>query len=550
MKNFFCRVSATIMLAFLFFSCTPQTPLILYPTTIDLEVGKEVDLSAFAGRNAFLIVTNNNDEITKVFNSNSSNINTIDTKFDKVSKDFTSDSKNKITNIPFEAPKIDIQPVIDNSISDGRSLNATEATVTYEIGNQRSIYGANNNNSQVLYGNNATLKVIGEHCYVWYLEKSGITVTDAQLEKLANTFDSIYEKETYLFGNNYDSNCNYSNLINLKTEQKVHLFVYDLYNDYVEYQNSGTFGYFWSYDFYKNGTYGSNTTSNSNECQCLHLDSYFTQVVEDYMVSTVAHEFQHLLHYVNKTIKHASSTDSDSFRYADTWFDEMMSMVCEDIMQSQLGIDDDASPKSRLSTFNNSYMYGFTAWLEDDYVFISYANAYAFGAYLVRNFGIDFIKELAQNDYINQEAITKALQAKNCSLTTFDQAYENFYNTVLFPIGTSYTLFRTARESYEIGKKTVTFECSPINLFDYPAITAQNMTSSTARKYFNGVENTDYYGPVILNAQYYYSNLYPHGMSVSYWGQIGSNILPSKYTLSSSFATANSGVKYRLYIGY
>ena len=76
------------------------------------------------------------------------------------------------------------------------------------------------------------------------------------------------------------------------------------------------------------------------------------------------------------------------------------------------------------------------------------------------------------------------------------------------------------------------------------------MTSSTARKYFNGVENTDYYGPVILNAQYYYSNLYPHGMSVSYWGQIGSNILPSKYTLSSSFATANSGVKYRLYIGY
>lgn len=506
---------------------------------IELTIDQEVDLSSYAGKKAFLVVTNNSSQTKSPFLASSS-VNTINEE--NANYNNSTFKQRQIINIPFEDKRINY-PLIQGKPVSARSLNASSTETTYTLGQTKTFYGYGEDDKLHPYGEDSVLKAVGTHCYVWYKKKSGISVTDTQLQKLADTFDSIYEKETYIFGDNYDPNCNYSNLITCNTEQKVHLIVYDIYDDYSASQTGGVFGYFTSYDFNKNGV----SIEQSNECECLHLDSYFLQIAEGSMLSTIAHEFQHLLHFVNKGLKYSTSNNT-SIRYSDTWFNEMMSMVCEDIMQTQLDLEDDDSPKGRLNTFNSNYILGFEKWREGNDVYVSYANAYAFGAYLVRNFGIDFIKELAQNDYVNKEAITQALISTGASVQSFDEAFENYYNVVLNPEGTYYTLNREATQTYTIDGSQVTFKCTKINLNDYLAINGHYLNSESAKAYYKAQAFGNYYGPIILNAQYYYLSLDPYGMFVSYWGEVGSEAIPTNYTLSSSMTGLNTGVKYRLVI--
>ncbi|MCR5188112.1 MAG: hypothetical protein K6C97_04190 [Treponema sp.] len=545
MKKSLSALLTASLLAVLFISCenpinTPQEETNPF-TVIDLEIDEENDLSAYAGKKAFLVVTNNTTQTKQAFiPSNPSS--TMYEVYENERASSPSVYNNQIINIPFEAPKIDINPIFDESIAAERSLNAPNAT-TYTLNDTKDFYGATSSNGTALYGEGSVLKVIGEHCYVWYKEKSGINVTDTQLKRLADTFDAIYEKETYLFGENYDPNCHYTNMITCDEEQKVHLIVYDLYDDYSVNQSGGVFGYFWSLDFFKNGTWGSFTTSGSNECECLHLDSHFLAIAEGSMLSTIAHEFQHLLNFVNKGLKYSTSNNT-SIRYSSTWFDEMMSMTCEDIMQTQLDLEDRYSPKNRLSTFNLNYNLGFKTWREGDDVYASYANAYAFGAYLVRNFGIDFIKELAHNNYIDEEAITNALQAKAASIDTFDKALDNYYNVVLNPSGTYYTLNKSASQSYTIAGSSVTFECTAINISRYPTIDKQYVTEAYEDLYYNAEAGKNYYGPIILNSKVL-NSLDPYGMFASYLGTIGSE---GSYTLSSASVGSVKQVSYKLVI--
>ena len=505
-----------------------------------IELNQQYDISAFEGKKAFLIVTNKSSSSASLSRaSSSSSVNSIN------DEETSSSLLNltQYTNIPFNAPNPNISPVI----SDNRSLNASSTGTTYSLGDTKTFYGATSSGTNTAaYGQDSILKVIGNHCYVWYKSKSGISISDDQLQTLANTFDSIYEKETYLFGTNYDENCNFSNIINIQSEQKVHLLVYDIFDDYTSGQNSGTFGYFWSLDFNINDDDATESYM-SNECQCLHLDSYFLQAAEDTMRSTIAHEFQHLLHYVNKPIKYASSTGSNNFRYSDTWFNEMMSMICEDIMQTQIELDDDASPKARLPYFNAYHNKGFYTWRSNDDVYISYANAYAFGAFLVRNFGIDFIKTLATNNYINEEAITQALISKGAALQSFSAVLDKFYNAILKPTSSEYTLNKTVSKTYtDIGDSPVTFTCSAINLNDYQTISSSQMTSRYVSYYYNASLGSAYNGPLILNTQIFYSSLSPYGMFVSYWGTVGDDDLPTTYKLSSNISSSSSNLTYKL----
>ena len=64
-------------------------------------------------------------------------------------------------------------------------------------------------------------------------------------------------------------------------------------------------------------------------------------------------------------------------------------------------------------------------------MYISYANSYAFGAYLLRNFGgIELIKKICQNDFVDEESITKALKSLGYNFT-FSDVLLNFYQ-ILF----------------------------------------------------------------------------------------------------------------------
>ena len=363
--------------------------------------------------------------------------------------------------IQFERPEL--------QIIQGRAAasNTTNQTSTYRDLNDNKFWAQTGVN--IFTQKTFIKKSEGTHCRIWYLNNCSVSndkLTDSEFQKLAATVDSIFTKETQVFGSNHYSKEAYC----IKADQntKLDVLVYDLMGDASENQNGGVFGFFRAWDFYLNSiitqnnvNYGTSYKTDSNECQVIHVDSFFlnsdvknnTQKVQ----STLIHEFQHLLNYCNKTPTY------------DTWFTEMLSMSAEDVFQSQINLSDEDSPKSRFyTTFDAPYL-GFGNWPgnNDEKIYNAYANAYAFGAYLMRNYGgIRLIHEIATNQYINEEAITKALQSLEYN-ETFESVFRKFGMVYIFPEYNNDSNIKNLNRSVnEIYLKT-TYSLGAINLNNY-----------------------------------------------------------------------------------
>lgn len=515
---------------------------------MNIVKGTTYDLSDKEGKKVFMVVMNNDDYTETVFASSGSEVSS------DIYYDYKYQTENGVFyNVPFDPVCYEYNPV-NTSVPFSRSaigFDADDVEIPTTVGSHHDFHAATSDNfTNDEWASNAELKVIGDHCYVWYKEKEGINITLSKLQSMANTFDDIYEKETYIFGPNYATTYYSSSYTNqfIPTDEntKVHIIVYDLFDDYAETKRKGggTSGYFWGLDFYKENQNWEEKICKTNKCECLHIDSYFLESAADIQRSTIAHEFQHLLHFVNKKLKNGNNIENA------TWFNEMMSMVCEDIMQTQIGLPDSASPRNRLNTFNSSFNKGFLRWRRgSDDVYYSYANAYAFGAYLVRNYGIDFIKALAHNNLIEKDAITNALGEVNApdDENTFDKVYEKFYNVVFNPKSTSHTLNKEVTKTYEYATgKTNTFKCTAINLFDYVTISARYMKGDYVKNLYQASKLNDYKGPAILNNRIY-NDLDESGMFVSYLGVVGTGddqINPS-FRLNNR-ASGNNNVIYKL----
>ncbi|SFI52913.1 Peptidase M30 [Treponema bryantii] len=380
---------------------------------------------------------------------------------------------------------------------------------------ERTFY-TENGNTTTEFDEPAVLKAIGEHCYVWYKEKNSIDLGSYDFNTLAEKFDSIYERETFIFGSNIpnpDSSVKEDldeAFIYCPDDEKtkIHILVYDLEDDYETNSGAVLMGYFWSLDFCKNSFI--NPTENneltpfseivsafkgksSNECQCIHIDSGVLKDNQNEIYSTLGHEFQHLLHFVNKTINTASVR---GLQWSDTWYNEMMSMVCEDLMLSHLHLTAKDGPQNRLGLFNQTYYAGFTNWFDGDDCLISYANAYAFGAFILRNWGIECIRNIALNKYINQKSILDAVHDCDSSITSFYQIQKLFYNVMLNPTATEYTLNKSVSKKYDSKND---FTCEAINLNNYITFQYNEMDTSMAAALYGGEAYKPYKGPMIIN---------------------------------------------------
>lgn len=279
----------------------------------------------------------------------------------------------------------------------------------------------------------ATLQAEGTYCYVWVLDNnfskdaaSGATIDLIAADALAKQFDKMYKPIQDVFGEEADVLYHYYNAIDISelsdTGTKVNIVVYDIGGDYTEDQNGGMFGYFHPKDYYtpeSASLHKDSTILCSNNGKYFYVDSGFLNSSPQMTYSTLAHEFQHMIHHWQKRLAFGYSSS--------TWFNEMMSMVCEDMIQQYLEIEASNSSISRFAFFgSNYYLSGLTDWLSGNDVVISYAGAYAFGAYLARNYGgRELIKQIATNEYVDQEAITKALRTigKNESFETVFRKY-------------------------------------------------------------------------------------------------------------------------------
>ncbi len=381
-----------------------------------------------------------------------------------------------------------------------------------------------------------TLKAVGQTCKIWYRNsaqgKEEPEISDEKFTNLSNALDSVFHKEMAIFGSN-EINSNTQVFIQAPAGTKLNVLIYDIGGDKVPAANTATYGgFFAGKDLYLQSIIDNSTPPNnlvkSNTCECIHVDSYLLKRDMDNQkqttTSTIVHETQHLLHFINKTLKQIQNQNQNPL--SETWFNEMLSLCAEDIFQSQLGLTDDESSKNRLPMFNANYYHGFKNWKNGNDVLISYANVYAFGAYLMRNFGgVRLINKIATNNYINEESITQALQALGYTNENFMSVLKKFADVIIYPESNSkYTLNKTVNQTFEGENYSIT----AINLMNYyinvNESILQNFYDSDNRKRTLNNGTLVMLGPIILKAGIVYNDksFGGYGTHAIYLGKVNS----------------------------
>jgi hypothetical protein len=250
----------------------------------------------------------------------------------------------------------------------------------------------------------------------------------------AESLQDIYHWDTSVVGEPWGPQNNPS-YIQWDTNNTITILLADLNQAY---SGSVTVGYFWSKD---NVAVSSYTYSNQRIMFYIDATLYATVVSPEsswgptnywpkFVFSTLAHEFQHMIQFYQKQVLHNLSTGTD------TWINEMCSMLMEDLVADKQGVEgprgvSPTDPTSglkgntlgRIPLFNgNSYLplavtYPATFDLND------YSVAYAFGAWLARNFGgASLLRTIVQSAQTDSSAVVDAVAAYtgNTKLTFSD----------------------------------------------------------------------------------------------------------------------------------
>ena len=332
----------------------------------------------------------------------------------------------------------------------GKKMPFPSRSVAYETP-QYSTYTVHDTTHDFYYNTSDTIKATVRYSQVidsvqlniWVANNAytgcskAACMTSDQVSAFAGKFlqegadNDIYDWVVNIFGAPWGSHSN-SKLIDATADSKIDILFFDIGSDNST--TGGVLGYFWAKDNHKE-------SDGSNERLIFYMDSVLAAQKEGgswdisdpwpaEIVSTLAHEFQHMIHFYQKTV--LRTTDSES------WLNEMCSMVAEDFLADKMlvngprGVDyNDGSAgaasnnKGRLPRYVYYPNYKFIEWPKDDIANIlkSYAISYSFGAYLARNFGgAPFFRDLVHNEYGDHRAVTQALRARGYSGENFTTA--------------------------------------------------------------------------------------------------------------------------------
>lgn len=227
------------------------------------------------------------------------------------------------------------------------------------------------------------------------------SLVDLLSEKFASASGSgIFGMLTSLAGSQPWGAHQYSNLIGANQDIQIVVSNFDHNN-----KAGGVIGYFDATNNYLKTAYSS-----SNEALMFFLDSE-SLAWPDYRpvsVSTLAHEFTHMINFYQYTILKSAPT------MFDTWYDELLAMMAEDIVDGNLGNFNNLRDASFAPWVNSSaYNCSLTSYVGDtnDSCF-SYDIYAAYGGYLLRHYGLGLFKTLAQTSESNSlTALGKALAA-------------------------------------------------------------------------------------------------------------------------------------------
>jgi hypothetical protein len=412
------------------------------------------------------------------------------------------------------------------------------------VGQYRCVYVDNDYKISTYTSKKVTLRAIGtasdssasvsQKCLLWVADdcfttdtSSGKQINTTVAQNLATTFAKHYYHERSVFGNESDEHIAPNSTTEAMSETSnptstyVNIVVYDIGNDFSNptTTQSGIVGYFYAKDYYKaeaanyyndvrdysnDGKYFyvdagfcnlSGTDSNGNYSYNGKTDSSGNQVASDTVISTLVHEFQHMIDFNQKNISNGVTPD--------TWYNEMLSMMAEDMMQTSLGTSDAEAPRgARLPAFNKYYYYsGITDYLDGNYAVLSYSSAYAFGAWVARTYGGPaLISKISKNNSVGLDSVIAAIKEPTGTSVTVDSLMEQYLQACVF------------RTSFASSYSLPTFCKAPGNSITYNGETSV-MTPidlfSTDYKYTNG--STTYYTGPILASSTQQVDVRPHG---------------------------------------
>jgi uncharacterized repeat protein (TIGR02543 family) len=370
----------------------------------------EVVFNDLSGNDIYLIRVNTSDSIVNAAGTGSVN-DTISVIQNIVKNSLSFGELPRMGHPSADAFRANHPPIVAQAPRTQRAV-----FVAPVVGDTRNFWVETFFYSGVFVEKQATLMAAGQRGNIWVIENK---ITDAQAQTLADKFDLIYPLETNLLGYEYGGGIGGDG--GKDGDLKIQILVYDLVDD------SGAVvsgGFFWGKDFFDDSQLG---IEKSNLAEIFYIDASYVISNPEYIYSVLVHEFQHMINFNVKSVKYGVNPE--------VWYDEMLSTMAQDVIDPLIGITlTNSNHVINLwmpAALNNYYLEGVTEWNYTDSS-NSYARTFAFGAYLLRNYGgAELLQRILANDTADIESITAALNQFSSGLT-FEQALKRYGEAMIF----------------------------------------------------------------------------------------------------------------------
>ncbi len=334
---------------------------------------------------------------------------------------------------------------------------------------------------------------VADDCWTGSGSSKAYKVDDAMLTAVAERFlasgagNDIYDWVTNIYGSEWGpfDTARYPNLI--AADNEITILLYDIDNDNST--NGGYLGYFFNKDNFKKT--GSGACPYSNERIMFYLDAVMLatpsggswDVTDPWpaeIVSTLAHEFQHMVHFYQKTVVNRLIDASDA------WLNEMCSLVTEDFLSAKLQTDgprgvawnnsgsgSQGNYNGRIPLYNAHVDDCLTYWgWEDDGIGRSYSQAYSFGAYIARNYGgVSAFRSIVRCPRLDTSAVPTAIAMMGYS-ESFSDLLRKWGAAVI--LSSAATGLPSGRYQYNYGSSwnfstlnSIQYDLGSINFFNY-----------------------------------------------------------------------------------
>jgi len=253
----------------------------------------------------------------------------------------------------------------------------------------------------------------GRYCHVYV--GRGVDKAKDLAKSIANTFDNnIYNKMIQNFSFSKDDGLEYEgNKLNNTLDMikylgkggdgKINIVLVDIQDNYQQgVNNAYTAGYFLNTDFYERNSSPSNRYS--NECAVIFVDTYPGNPGSDDSNSTLAHEMQHMMNFLNCWV-----LEKPDF---DTWIDEGLSLTAEYLfLGKQLAArvsHYNNDPSGLIQKGNNFFVWGNRSNENIYYNLDDYATDYLFFQWLRLQTSNDIFYSIMFSSENNYQAVLDA----------------------------------------------------------------------------------------------------------------------------------------------